>query len=150
MVAMDGTTGSAPVRDHRPDLVVLDLATMPDIDGLSVRRRLRKEPRHARLPIIVLSARASAADRVLGLETGADDYLIKPFVPQELVARVKAVLRRSDNQAIPHAIIRVGDLGDRHTRAQGRLARQAAVTYCRRVSYSRVARLTSRPRLFAG
>ena len=109
IVAMEGATGLAFARKHRPDLVVLDL-TMPDMDGLVVCQRLRAEPRHARLPIIVLSARASAADRVLGLETGADDYLVKPFVPQELVARVKAVLRRSENQAIPHAIIRAGDM----------------------------------------
>jgi two-component system phosphate regulon response regulator PhoB len=109
IVARDGTTGLRFAREHRPDLVVLDL-TMPDIDGLEVCKRLRHEPRHAKLPIIVLSARASAADRVLGLELGADDYLIKPFVPQELVARVKAVLRRCEGQAIPHAILRFGDL----------------------------------------
>lgn len=109
IVASDGTTGLRFAREHRPDLVVLDL-TMPDIDGLEVCQQLRTEPRHARLPIIVLSARGSAADRVLGLETGADDYLVKPFVPQELVARVKAVLRRCEDQAIPHAVIRSGDL----------------------------------------
>ena len=109
IVASDGTTGLRFAREHRPDLVVLDL-TMPDIDGLEVCKRLRHEPRHAQLPILVLSARASAADRVQGLDLGADDYLIKPFVPAELVARVKAVLRRSQAQAIPRAIIRNGDL----------------------------------------
>jgi two-component system phosphate regulon response regulator PhoB len=109
IVAMDGTTGLRFAREHRPDLVVLDL-TMPDIYGLEVCRRLRGEPRHARLPIIVLSARASAAERVLGLEAGADDYVVKPFLPQELIARVKAVLRRVDDQAIAHAIIRIDQL----------------------------------------
>jgi two-component system phosphate regulon response regulator PhoB len=109
ILASDGTSGLQIAREHRPDLVVLDL-TMPDIDGLDVCKRLRQEPRHARLPILVLSARASAADRVLGLETGADDYLVKPFVPQELVARVKAILRRADAPAVAHAKIHAGPL----------------------------------------
>jgi len=76
-------TGLQIARDHHPDLVVLDL-TMPDIDGLEVCKALRSEPRHARLPILVLSARASAADRILGLERGADDYLIKPSFQESL------------------------------------------------------------------
>ncbi len=107
--ASDGTSGLRIAREHRPDLVVLDL-TMPDIDGLEVCKSLRAEPRIARLPILVLSARASAADRILGLELGADDYLIKPFVAQELVARVKALLRRSDLNALKPAVIQSGDL----------------------------------------
>jgi two-component system alkaline phosphatase synthesis response regulator PhoP len=107
--ASDGASGLRIARDHRPDLVVLDL-TMPDIDGLEVCKSLRSEPRVARLPILVLSARASAADRILGLELGADDYLIKPFVSQELVARVKALLRRSDLNALKPAVIQSGDL----------------------------------------
>jgi DNA-binding response OmpR family regulator len=107
--ASDGTTGLRIARDHRPDLVVLDL-TMPDIDGLEVCKSLRSEPRVARLPILVLSARASAADRILGLELGADDYLIKPFVSQELVVRVKALLRRSDLNALKPVVIQSGDL----------------------------------------
>jgi DNA-binding response OmpR family regulator len=109
ILAAEGTTGLQIAREHRPDLVVLDL-TMPDMDGLEVCKALRSEPRHARLPILVLSARASAADRILGLELGADDYLIKPFVPGELAARVKAILRRSDSNAIHHAIINAGEL----------------------------------------
>jgi DNA-binding response OmpR family regulator len=109
ILAAEGTTGLRIAREHQPDLVVLDL-TMPDIDGLEVCKALRSEPRHARLPILVLSARASAADRILGLELGADDYLIKPFVPRELAARVKAILRRSDSQTNRRAIINAGEL----------------------------------------
>jgi DNA-binding response OmpR family regulator len=109
ILAADGTTGLRIAREHNPDLVVLDL-TMPDIDGLEVCKALRSQPRHARLPILVLSARASAADRILGLELGADDYHIKPFVPRELAARVQAILRRSDSQMIRHAIINAGEL----------------------------------------
>jgi DNA-binding response OmpR family regulator len=109
ILAPDGMTGLRIAREHQPDLVVLDL-TMPDIDGLEVCKTLRSEPRSARLPILVLSARAAVADRVLGLELGADDYLIKPFVSQELTARVKAILRRSDTRAVDPTIIKSGDL----------------------------------------
>ncbi|HZL35587.1 MAG TPA: response regulator transcription factor [Tepidisphaeraceae bacterium] len=109
ILAGDGTAGLRIAKEHRPDLVVLDL-NMPDIDGLEVCRQLRGDPRHARLPILVLSARASAADRVVGLEMGADDYLIKPFVPRELMARVRAVLRRAAGQAPEQAVIAAGDL----------------------------------------
>jgi DNA-binding response OmpR family regulator len=83
---------------------------MPDIDGLEICKILRSEPRSVRLPILVLSARASAADRVLGLELGADDYLTKPFVSQELAARVRAILRRSDSYLVQPAVIQSGDL----------------------------------------
>ena len=109
ILAPDGSSGLDIARSHRPDLIVLDLS-MPGMDGLEVCQRLRREPRHAHLPIIVLSARASATDRVVGLELGADDYLIKPFLPRELVARVNAVLRRSAGHAHAHAVIRSGDL----------------------------------------
>src|SRR5271156_6743884 len=94
IVAPDGLSGLRIAREHRPDLVVLDI-NMPGLDGLQVCQQLRGEPRHARLPILILSARASAADRIVGLELGADDYLVKPFVPRELVARVNAILRRA-------------------------------------------------------
>jgi len=109
IVAMDGTSGLAIAEQHRPDLVVLDL-TMPDIDGLEVCSKLRADPRRRQLPILMLSARAAAPDRVIGLETGADDYLVKPFVPQELVARVKSLLRRVDALRDPTAVIRAGNL----------------------------------------
>jgi DNA-binding response OmpR family regulator len=77
-----------------PDLVLLDLM-LPEIDGLEVCRRLRRDPRTASLPIVMLTAKGEEIDRVLGLELGADDYIVKPFSPKEVVARVRAVLRRS-------------------------------------------------------
>ena len=92
------STGAAAldaVRDQRPRLVVLDIG-LPDIDGLEVCRRIRAS---GNLPVIFLTARGDEVDRVLGLELGADDYLTKPFSPAELVARVKAVLRRVDGVA---------------------------------------------------
>ncbi len=81
------------VREH-PDLIILDLM-LPGMDGLEVCRRLRAQSATQRIPIIMLTARAEEVDRVVGLEMGADDYIPKPFSPRELVARVKAVLRRT-------------------------------------------------------
>jgi DNA-binding response OmpR family regulator len=82
------------LRQDVPDLIVLDLM-LPDSDGIEVCRFLRRENRFSSVPVIMLTARADEVDRVLGLEMGADDYMTKPFSPKELVARVKAVLRRS-------------------------------------------------------
>ena len=87
-----GEAGLQAVNDHRPRLVVLDVG-LPDVDGLEVCKRLRAT---SQIPVIFLTARDSEVDRVLGLELGGDDYLTKPFSPAELVARVKAVLRRVD------------------------------------------------------
>ena len=93
--AIDGTAALAAARAVPPDLVVLDLG-LPGLDGLDVARELhRRRP----VPIIMLTARSDEVDRVLGLELGADDYLVKPFSPRELVARVRAVLRRSERSA---------------------------------------------------
>jgi DNA-binding response OmpR family regulator len=106
------------VTEHRPRLVVLDVG-LPDIDGLEVCRRLR---RTSTIPVIFLTARDSEVDRVLGLELGADDYVTKPFSPPELVARVKAVLRRTDSaggaEIIQVAAVTV-DLGRREVRVRG-------------------------------
>ena len=114
------------VRDHRPRLVVLDVG-LPDIDGLEVCRRIRVV---GNLPVIFLTARGDEVDRVLGLELGADDYLTKPFSPAELVARVKAVLRRVDGGP-PAEIVQAGrvaiDVGRREIRvdeAAGRVHHQ--------------------------
>lgn len=82
------------LQQDTPDLVILDLM-LPDADGLEVCKSLRREERFRAVPVIMLTARADELDRVLGLEIGADDYITKPFSPKELVARVKAVLRRS-------------------------------------------------------
>jgi two-component system phosphate regulon response regulator PhoB len=109
IIARDGKNGLSIAKKVRPDLVVLDI-TMPYIDGLEVCTRLRADPRRQRLPILLLSARAAATDRVLGLETGADDYLVKPFDPAELVARVKALLRRAELPETAAATICAGDL----------------------------------------
>jgi DNA-binding response OmpR family regulator len=115
--AATGEDGLAAVANHRPRLVVLDVG-LPDIDGLEVCRRLRLT---SPLPVIFLTARDTEIDRVLGLELGADDYVTKPFSPPELVARVKAVLRRSDGAtASPTELIQAGgvtiDLGRREVR----------------------------------
>jgi DNA-binding response OmpR family regulator len=109
ILAHDGPTGLRIAREHQPDLVVLDL-TMPGMDGLEVCRELRQDPRGRKVPVIVLSARAGEEDRVIGLEQGADDYLIKPFSPRELLARVKAALRRSAMTQEGNAVIQSGDL----------------------------------------
>src|SRR4051794_26704555 len=98
VTAFDGESAVEAAQRRRPDLVVLDVM-MPGIDGLEVCRRLRADNRTAGLPIIMLTAKAAEADRVVGLELGADDYVIKPFSPRELVARVRAVLRRSRGRA---------------------------------------------------
>lgn len=97
VIAGDGPTALAMVAQERPDLVVLDLM-LPGISGLELTRRLRE---HDALPIIMLTARTEEADRVVGLELGADDYVSKPFSPRELVARVKAVLRRTQAPTVP-------------------------------------------------
>jgi two-component system OmpR family response regulator len=92
IVAGDGEAALASARGSRPDLLVLDLG-LPRRDGLDVTRELR---RSSSVPIVVLTARGDEADRIVGLELGADDYVVKPFSPKELVARVRAVLRRTD------------------------------------------------------
>src|SRR5262252_2342984 len=89
-----GVDALQQVRARRPDLVLLDLM-LPGIDGLEICRRLRQDPATASLPIVMLTAKGEEVDRVLGLELGADDYIVKPFSPKEVVARVRAVLRRS-------------------------------------------------------
>ena len=109
IAASDGQAGLDVVRRHRPDLVVLDLM-MPGLDGLQVCQRLRGDPRSGRIPVIMLTARATEADRIVGLELGADDYITKPFSPREVVARVKAVLRRSNPLPDDIQVIRSGEL----------------------------------------
>jgi len=93
ITAADGAEAVKKVKDQQPNLVVLDLM-LPEIDGLEVCRLLRRNPATARLPILMLTAKATELDRVLGLELGADDYVTKPFSPRELVLRVKKLLQR--------------------------------------------------------
>jgi two-component system alkaline phosphatase synthesis response regulator PhoP len=104
LTAADGEAAVAAARRHKPDLVVLDLA-LPSLDGLDVARALRRD---GEVPIIMLTARTEEADRVAGLELGADDYVAKPFSPREVVARVRAVLRRSDAARSPGDRVRAG------------------------------------------
>ena len=106
LTAGDGTEALALARAKRPDLVVLDLG-LPRLGGLEVARTLRAE---TAVPIVMLTARVEESDRLLGLELGADDYITKPFSPRELVARVKAVLRRSEKGATTDGLLRLGDL----------------------------------------
>jgi two-component system phosphate regulon response regulator PhoB len=109
IAATDGQSGLEVVKKHRPDLVMLDLM-MPGLDGLQVCQQLRGDPRSSRIPVIMLTAKATEADRVVGLELGADDYITKPFSPREVVARIKAVLRRSTAQPDERQVISSGDL----------------------------------------
>jgi DNA-binding response OmpR family regulator len=115
-----GDAGLDAFQTHRPRLMILDVG-LPDIDGLEVCKRIR---RTSQVPVIFLTARDGEVDRVLGLELGADDYLTKPFSPAELVARVKAVLRRTDGASVPE-ITHVGevtvDAGRRDVRAGDRV-----------------------------
>ena len=104
--AHDGTEALMRARTERPDLVVLDLG-LPGLDGLDVTRSLR---RASGVPIIMLTARDDEADRIVGLELGADEYVTKPFSPRELVARVRAVLRRRDAAAEGAETLNAGDL----------------------------------------
>jgi len=106
VAAGDGPTALAITRQERPDLVVLDL-NLPGSDGLDVCRALRRE---SDVPIIMLTARAEETDRLIGLELGADDYISKPFSPRELVARVRAVLRRMKGAMQQSGVIRAADL----------------------------------------
>jgi DNA-binding response OmpR family regulator len=107
VVAGDGDTALASARRSKPDLVVLDLA-LPGRDGLDVARTLR---RTSTVPIVMLTARGDEIDRVVGLELGADDYVVKPFSPKELVARVRAVLRRTEAaRARGPEVLRVADV----------------------------------------
>ena len=97
--ANDGEAALALARSERPALIVLDLM-LPEADGMEICRILRAQPETAKLPIVILTAKAGEVDRVLGLELGADDYVTKPFSPRELVARVRAVLRRFEASEI--------------------------------------------------
>jgi two-component system alkaline phosphatase synthesis response regulator PhoP len=106
VVATDGQEALAAARHEQPDLIVLDL-NLPEMDGLEVCRELR---RWSDVPIIMLTARVEEADRLIGLELGADDYITKPFSPRELVARVRAVLRRVRGGVHQPGMIRAGDL----------------------------------------
>jgi DNA-binding response OmpR family regulator len=121
--AADGERGLELIRDQQPLLAILDVGLPGAIDGMEVCRRVRSGP-NPDLPVLILTARAGEIDRVLGLELGADDYVTKPFSPRELVARVRAILRRVEDRGKPMAtVLRAGgvdvDLGRREARVDG-------------------------------
>jgi DNA-binding response OmpR family regulator len=122
--ANDGLSGLKAIEDQRPDLVVLDVM-LPGMDGFEVCKRVRAGNND--IPILMLTARDDDIDKILGLELGADDYLTKPFNPRELVARAKAILRRSGQQNVPTSgqTIKLGDLvidpARREVRCNGKL-----------------------------
>lgn len=104
--AQDGTGALALARTNKPDMIVLDLG-LPGLDGLEVTRQLRA---HSSVPIIIVTARSEESDRIVGLELGADDYVVKPFSPKELVARIRAVLRRAEAKMGGGETIRAADV----------------------------------------
>ena len=121
VAATNGSDGLAVIERERPRLVVLDLGLPGQMDGLEVCRRIRQV---GSLPVLMLTARDGEIDRILGLELGADDYVTKPFSPRELVARVKAILRRADGPApAPPATVTIDrvevDSGRREARVDG-------------------------------
>jgi len=124
--AADGDTARELVQRERPDLVVLDLM-LPGTDGLAVCRWIRG---HSQLPVIMLTARGEEADRIVGLELGADDYVTKPFSPRELAARVKTVLRRAAPSPVGDGLLTFDELeldaGAREVRKGGQALRLTA------------------------
>ena len=139
--ASEGVTALAAARGQRPDLVVLDL-NLPGMDGLDVCRTLRKE---SDVPIIMLTARVEETDRLIGLELGADDYITKPFSPRELVARVRAVLRRTGGEARQADILRAADL--EINLAGHRVTRGAELVELSRIEFNLLAILAQHPGL---
>ncbi len=105
---LDGERAVYSAKRDKPDLIILDLM-LPGMDGLEVCRALRKNELTAHIPIIMLTAKSQEADKVVGLELGADDYMTKPFSPRELIARIKAVLRRGD-APLAKKIVKAGDI----------------------------------------
>ena len=107
--AHDGEQALHFLRREKPDLVILDLM-LPQRDGWDVTRILRSDPSLRHTPVIMLTARTEEPDRIVGLELGADDYVTKPFSPREVVARVRAVMRRASPEAQPREVLRVRDI----------------------------------------
>ena len=107
--ATDGSIALAEVRRDPPDVVILDLM-LPGLDGLEVCRQLRRSDKFSRIPVLMLSARSEEADRIVGLELGADDYVTKPFSMREVVARVRALLRRNEQAGPQKSKLQRGEI----------------------------------------
>ena len=107
--ARNGEDAIDSARRERPDLIILDLM-LPGIDGLEVCRTIKGDSKTASIPIIMLTAKSQESDKIVGLELGADDYMTKPFSPRELIARIKAVLRRGKEKAGPQEVLKAGDI----------------------------------------
>jgi two-component system, OmpR family, phosphate regulon response regulator PhoB len=107
----DGVSGLEKARAEEPDLIVLDLM-LPGLMGTEVCKELRKEPRTARIPVLMLTAKGEEIDRVVGFEVGADDYIVKPFSMRELLLRIRAILRRCEGQTAPLSgkLLTIGDI----------------------------------------
>jgi two-component system, OmpR family, phosphate regulon response regulator PhoB len=116
LIAADGPAGLESVRNNIPDLILLDLM-LPGMTGMDICKALKGREKTARIPIIMLTAKGEEIDRVVGFEVGADDYVVKPFSPRELLLRIKAVLRRAGSDESVSKIIKVGSISidtDRH------------------------------------
>ena len=107
--ANNGEDGLDMVRKERPDLILLDLM-LPEMDGLEVCKAVKNDTKTAHSPIIILTAKAQESDKIVGLELGADDYVTKPFSPRELIARIKAVLRRLKEKDKLPEVLKIGDM----------------------------------------
>lgn len=130
--ASDGQQGLNKIRSGGFDAVILDLM-LPGIPGMDICRSLRKDPKTQNLPVIMLTAKGEETDKVIGLEIGADDYMTKPFSPRELVARVRAVLRRSVRKPFEDEVMKSGDIEvdkERYTvSVKGRLVKLSATEF---------------------
>jgi DNA-binding response OmpR family regulator len=109
LIGHDGYTGLSLIRSEHPDLIILDIM-LPDLDGLSVCRIVRRDNAITHIPIIMLTARGTEVDKIVGLESGADDYIVKPFGLGEFLARVRAVMRRAPNRQVSQDELLSGDL----------------------------------------
>ncbi|MFA5199200.1 MAG: response regulator, partial [Candidatus Omnitrophota bacterium] len=105
----DGESALEEARRGHPDIILLDLM-LPGIDGLEVCKSLKNDPKTSSIPVIMLTAKSQESDKIVGLELGADDYITKPFSPRELIARIKAVLRRANDKGKLPEVFQAGDL----------------------------------------